>query len=222
MPVPYPGYMGSRRVLLVAALAGAAGIAAAVFLPHSPQGLRDLVLGAGVAAPLIALGAWLLLTPAMVSGTLLAAAGGLAFGAAEGALISVAGAVLGGMAAFGVARCAARTGAGPAFRSRGRLAKLEDLLERRGFQAVLAARLMPGVPATALHYAAGASRVRPRAFAGAIAIGALLRTTPYALLGQGVGSGSLAALLVAGASIAVGAAAAAALLRRVRRMPLPA
>jgi len=48
------------------------------------------------------------------------------------------------------------------------------LLERRGFAAVLAARLLPGVPATALHYACGMSPARTRAFAGAIAVGALL------------------------------------------------
>jgi uncharacterized membrane protein YdjX (TVP38/TMEM64 family) len=76
---------------------------------------------------------------------------------------------------------------------------------------------MPGVPVTGLHYAAGVSPVRARAFAGAMAIGALLRTVPYAVLGQGLASGSIATLLVAAASIALGALAAAALVRQVRR-----
>ena len=58
-----------------------------------------------------------------------------------------------------------------------------------------------------------------RAFAAAIAIGALLRTVPYALLGHSLGSGSIAALLVAAASIGLGALAAAVLVRQIRRQP---
>jgi hypothetical protein len=50
-----------------------------------------------------------------------------------------------------------------------------------------------------------------------MAIGALLRTVPYALLGNGLGSGSILALLIAGASIAVSALTAAVLVRRLRR-----
>ena len=74
---------------------------------------------------------------------------------------------------------------------------------------------MPAVPATGLHYVAGVSPVRKRAFAAAMALGALLRTAPYALLGQGIGSGSLATILIAGASIALGALTAAVLVRRL-------
>jgi uncharacterized membrane protein YdjX (TVP38/TMEM64 family) len=76
---------------------------------------------------------------------------------------------------------------------------------------------MPGVPATGLHYAAAVSRVRARTFAGAIAIGALVRTVPYALLGEGLGSGSLLTLFVAAGSIALSGLAAAFLIRLIRR-----
>jgi uncharacterized membrane protein YdjX (TVP38/TMEM64 family) len=92
---------------------------------------------------------------------------------------------------------------------------LESLLERRGFAAILAARLMPGVPASGLHYAAGLSPVRYRAFTAAIAIGALLRTTPYALLGHGLASGSPATIALAAASVAIGAAGALLIVHRL-------
>jgi hypothetical protein len=49
----------------------------------------------------------------------------------------------------------------------------------------------------------------------------LLRTTPYAVLGQGIGSGSLATIVIAAASIALGGLAAALLVRRLR-VPAPA
>jgi uncharacterized membrane protein YdjX (TVP38/TMEM64 family) len=46
-----------------------------------------------------------------------------------------------------------------------------------------AAQLMPGVPATGLHYVAGVAPVGVPAFAAAMALGALVRTAPYAVLG---------------------------------------
>jgi uncharacterized membrane protein YdjX (TVP38/TMEM64 family) len=192
-----------------------AAVAAAVMLPHSPSELRDLVLGAGVAAPALVLAAWVLLTPALFPGTLLAAAGGLAFGAAGGSALAAGGAVLGGLAAFTLARTVGRGPAARLAERSPRLARLQALLERRGFAAILAARLMPGVPACGLYYAAGVSPVRYGAFTAAITIGALLRTTPYALLGGGLASGSTASIALAAASIAVGAAGALLIARRL-------
>jgi uncharacterized membrane protein YdjX (TVP38/TMEM64 family) len=210
----------SPRLIALAGAAIAGVVAVAVLLPHSPAGLRELLLGLGPAAPAIALGAWIVLTPALAPGALMAAACGLAFGALGGAALAFAGAVAGGLAAFALARTAARGPVERLMQSRPRLARVGGLLERRGFAAVLAARLMPGVPATGLHYAAGMSPVRAGHFAGAIAIGALLRTVPYALLGEGLGSGSLLTLLLAGGSIALGGLAAIVLIRRLRRTAL--
>jgi uncharacterized membrane protein YdjX (TVP38/TMEM64 family) len=202
-------------------------IATGLWLPHSPAELRDLALSAGLAAPAAALAAWVLLTPALFPGPVLAAAGGLAFGAVGGTAIACAGAVLGGVAAFWLARTVARERVTQLARRSARLQRVQGLLERRGFASVLAARMMPGVPATGLYYAAGISPVRPRAFTAAIAIGALLRTTPYALLGQGVASGSPLTIGIAAGSIAIGGAVALLLLRGLRdvtslSVPVPA
>ena len=78
---------------------------------------------------------------------------------------------------------------------RAKLREVHALLERRGFLAMLAARLMPGVPAASLHYVAGVAPGRTR---------------------PGDRLGSLATILIAGASIVVGAVTAAVLVRRVR------
>ena len=208
--------MPPRRLIGLATVVIAAVLVAIIALPPSPAGLRQLLDGLGPAAPAIAIVAWIALTPAMFPGTVLAAAGGLAFGALGGAALALVGAVAGGMAAFVVARTAARAPVDRYVRGSARLARAAALLERRGFAVVLAARLLPGVPATGLHYAAAVSPVRARAFAGAIAIGALLRTVPYALLGDGLGSGSLVTTLVAAASIALSGLAAAVLIRQIR------
>ena len=191
-------------------------IGAAVVLPHSPAQLRNVVLAAGVAAPLVLLAAWVVLTPVLFPGPVLAAAGGLAFGAAGGTALAWGGAVLGGLAAFSVARTVARGAVEPRVRRSPRLQRVNALLERRGLAAVLAARLMPGVPASGLHYAAGVSSVRRSAFTAAIAIGALLRTTPYALLGDGLATGSAVPLIAAAASVVIGAGGATLLLRQAR------
>jgi uncharacterized membrane protein YdjX (TVP38/TMEM64 family) len=206
-----------HRLLGALGLVLVAVITATVLLPHSPAELRDLVAGAGLAAPVAALVAWVLLTPALFPGTVLAAAGGLAFGAVGGAVLAFGGAVLGGLAAFTLARTAAGEVGQRLMGRSPRLARVNEQLERRGFTAILAARLMPGVPATALHYAAGASPVRYGAFTAAIAIGALVRTAPYAVLGQGLASGSPLAAALAVIPVAIGAAGGMVLVRRMRR-----
>jgi len=206
-----------RRLIGLVGVAIAGFIAVTLLLPHSPTRLGELLLGLGPAAPAIALGAWLVLTPVLFPGTLLAAACGLAFGVFGGAALAFAGAVVGGLAAFALARTFARGRVERFLHARPRLMRVHALLEHRGFGAVLAARLMPGVPASGLHYAAGVSPVPARSFIAAIAIGALLRTVPYAVLGQGIGSGSVLTMLVAGGSIALGGLAAAVLVRQVRR-----
>jgi uncharacterized membrane protein YdjX (TVP38/TMEM64 family) len=208
-----PRLLGPLGLVLLAV------VTATVLLPHSPAELRDLVAGAGIAAPVAALVAWVLLTPALFPGTVLAAAGGLAFGALGGAVLAFGGAVLGGLAAFALARTAAGGVGQRLVRRSPRLARVNKQLEQRGFTAILAARLMPGVPATALHYAAGVSPVRSGAFTAAIAIGALVRTAPYAVLGQGLASGSLLAVALAVVPIATGSAGGMLLVRHLRHAP---
>lgn len=209
--------MPPRRFCALAALALAAVAGATVLLPHSPAGLLELLLSAGPAAPIAVLAAWILLTPALFPGTVLAATGGLAFGAAGGAALAFGGALAGGLAAFTLARIAVSGRADRLVARSTRLARVDALLERRGFAAVLAARLTPGVPATGLHYVAGASRVRTGTFIAAMAVAAPLRTVPYAVLGTGLAAGSILTLVIAASSIALGAIASMLLVRHVLR-----
>ena len=169
------------RILALTTGVGACAIAAGALAPHSPAALSAAVADLGILAPLAALAAWALLTPALFPGTVLAAAGGLALGAVMGTAVSLAGALLGALAAFAVARAG---GGGAGGRIGGeRLRALRDRLERRGFLAVLLLRAAPGVPATALNYAAGLSRIRLRDFTAGIALGGSPRVAAYALLG---------------------------------------
>ena len=90
-------------------------------------------------------------------------------------------------------------------------------LERRGFLAMLAARLRLGSPATGLHYVAGVAPVGVPAFAAA------WRSAPWCGRPHMPCSardrlGSLATILIAGSSIAVGAVTAAVRVRRLRSL----
>jgi len=208
--------MAIRRLMPALVLLAATFAAAALLLPKSPSELRDLLVSIGAFAPLVAVGAWLLLTPALFPGTVLAAASGLAFGTIGGTGLALGGAVAGGVIAFVLARTVARRHVEGLVARRRRLRSISHLLERRGFAAVLAARLMPGVPVTALHYAAGLSPVRLRSFVGAMSIGALLRTVPYVLLGQGIGTGSPVVVAVGAASIVLGGAGGSLLLWQLK------
>jgi uncharacterized membrane protein YdjX (TVP38/TMEM64 family) len=203
-----------RRLVVVAPLLAAAAATAIAGLPHTPPGLRAVVTGAGAAAPVVALAAWIVLTPAMFPGTVPAAACGLAFGAGPGTAVAWAGSTLGALAAFTIARRAARAQAERALGRRG--ARVRAAIERHGFSSVLAARLAPGVPATALNYVAGLTRVRARHFAAAIALGGAPRAAAYAVLGAGLAGGSPALLAAAAAAVGAVGAVGGALAWRLR------
>jgi len=207
-----------RRLLPVALAIALAFAVAALTVPHSPTALRAALPG-GAAAVAVALGAWVALTPAMFPGTVLALASGLAFGVAGGSLVAIAGGTAGGCAAFALARWGSRGRAADALRH-ARARRLVERLERRGILGVALLRVAPGVPATALHYACGLTRVRARDFAAGIALGGAPRAIPYVLVGAGLGAagGPSPVLLAIGAGgIAVAALAGLAVAARARR-----
>ena len=147
----------------------------------SADRVRDAVdpLGAGAVPVFVVVSA--LLTCALFPGPLLAGASGLLFGTALGTPVSITAATLGAVLAFSIARFVAHD----AVQTLGgeRLAPLQDWIERRGFWAVLYARIAPGVPYSLVNYAAGLTKVAPPAFAAATAIGVAPRAFAYTALG---------------------------------------
>jgi uncharacterized membrane protein YdjX (TVP38/TMEM64 family) len=184
----------TRPGIRLAIMVGGAGLLfglAALLLPHSPSALQHVVRTWGWAGPILFVALWAALTPALFSGTVLATAAGLLFGAALGTALGVLGATLGALVSFGIAR---RWGMGAfqqiAGKRGGRLELVQARVARSPFRAVLALRLMPGMPATWLNYAVGLTRVRPVPFAAASALGGLPRVFIYAGLSGGASHGS--------------------------------
>lgn len=192
------------RLALLAALVGALFALVALSGGLSAGRVRDAVHGWGLLAPLAFVVVSAALTVACFPGPLLAGAAGLLFGTALGTPTAIVAATAGACAAFAVSR---RVGAGAVERLSGpRLDALQGWIAARGFLAVLYARILPAVPYSLVNYAAGLTRVRLAAFAGATALGCAPRAFAYAALGgsfRNLGSPAAIAAIVVLAGMAL-------------------
>lgn len=151
-------------------------------------------------------------------------AAGLLFGVPVGTLLSA----LATAGAAGVQNAiGSRFGGARAERLLGRRGKaVDDLLDRRGFAAVLYVRLTPFAPFTALNYATGVTRLGPFTIAAGTGIAMLPRIYGYTALGGNLDDLGSTESIVAFALIAVSAALGVALIVRAgwrhRRGPRPA
>jgi uncharacterized membrane protein YdjX (TVP38/TMEM64 family) len=173
---------------------------------HDPGRLRTQVVAAGPLGWLIFGAVYALASLAPLPKTPLTVAAGALFGLAAGSVIVLAAATAGALLAFGIGRTVGRAGVD---RLTGRrVARVQDLLERRGLTAVLIARLVPVIPFTALNYAGGATRLRLSHYTLGTVLGIIPATVAYVALGRyGTSPGSwqfglslavLAALTVGG------------------------
>lgn len=178
--------MGPRfRILSLVGFVAACVAALALSGSVSVDRVRDAADGYGLLGPVLFVLVSSALTVGFFPGPILAGASGLVFGTALGFPVSLASAVLGASLAFSVSRWWAHDAvaevAGP------RITAFREFVGRRGFLAVFYARLAPGVPYTAVNYAAALTPVRLPVFAGATAIGAAPRAFAYTALGGQVG-----------------------------------
>jgi len=189
-PAPSTGRLATVAAFVILLLA-----AGFLLVPRDPDRIREAVDAAGALAPVAFVGAGALLALSLFPFPVVAGAGGLLFGWAAGAALSVLAETLGACAALGLARHGAR---GWAARLAGpRLAAVLAGVARRGFSAVLLVRVLPGVPAHPANYAFGLTPVSARAFAAATLLGTAPRALAYAALGGTLGDLSSATSLAA-------------------------
>jgi uncharacterized membrane protein YdjX (TVP38/TMEM64 family) len=142
--------------------------------------------GAGWTAMVLGL-ALVLLTP--VPRSAVSALVGLVAGFGPGLAVALAGGLLAALAAFGLSRTLGRSAAARLAGSR--LARVDALMERRGFVAVLAGRLLPMVPFVVLSYGAGLTAIRWVPYAAGTALGLIPSTVVQ--VGIGASAGAVAA-----------------------------
>lgn len=170
-----------RLGLLVGVVAAGTIVFLVVGLP-SQDAVAQLIEDAGLLAPVVFVVVYAGLTVLLFPGAILTAAGGAVFGVVAGTLLAVVAATLGAVAAFLVGR---RLGRAQVERVAGRrMGRLDDWIRRRGFLAVLYARLLPVLPFNALNYIAGVTGVSTRNYSLATAIGIVPGTFAYAALGS--------------------------------------
>lgn len=185
-----------RPALLGALVVAAVVVALVVGVPPIAE-IRAAVAGAGWAGPVLfaALYAGLSLTP--VPATVLTVAAGVLFGWTVGVPVAMAGAFTGAAVGFLLARHLGRSaldGVGGE-----RLARLDDLLRRRGLLAVLAVRMVPVLPFAVINMVCGLSALRTRDYLVGTGVGMLPAVTAFVGIGAyGTEPGSLPFLVSAG------------------------
>jgi uncharacterized membrane protein YdjX (TVP38/TMEM64 family) len=210
-----------RLIVLAAALVAAFAAVAAAGI--GPDDARRWISEAGPAGPVLFVLAGAVLGLGLFPGHVTAAVAGMLFGAAAGTGLALAAAVLGALLCLLAARLLGAGAVTALLGPRGR--HWQEWVREHGFSAVLASRLAPGTPSGVVNYLAGLAGIRPRAFAAAVALGALPKTIAYVSLG-GALSDPVSPRGAVAVALYVGAAAAGALLARrlvaSRPAPMPA
>lgn len=170
----------TRLALLVVFVAVAATVGFLV-APTDVEAIRRAAGEWGWAGALVFLIAYAALTLTPVPKNLLGIAAGVVWGFWIALLLVYVGALIGAAASFVIGRALGReaverlTGA--------RVARLDEMLARRGFLAVLGVRLIPVVPFTLINYGAGLTAVRRRDYALGTIVGILPGSAAYVALG---------------------------------------
>jgi uncharacterized membrane protein YdjX (TVP38/TMEM64 family) len=179
-PRPRSRHVWIRLVGLVAIVAAAAAVAGVVGMPDPAQ-LRAAIAAAGPVAPALFVLLYAAATLAPLPKNVLAAVAGLLFGLAVGLAVVFLAALLGALAAFALGRVLGREAVERLTGTR--VARVDALLRRRGLLAVLAVRLVPVLPFTAINYAAGLTAIRTQDYIVGTALGIIPGIIAFVALG---------------------------------------
>ncbi len=197
---------GSLRRLLRPTLLLLGLLAAGLLLRHLPGHPDGLLPGVGrlrdgVSGRMLFLLAGSLICALGLPRQAVCFAGGIAYGLAEGTLLSTLATLGGCLLGFGWARLAGRDWARARLegRAQGWLARLDRRVSARPFVTVLFFRLLPVGSSLALNLAAGVLGIALLPFAAATLLGSLPQTVIFTLLGDGtrIGHGVQVLLAVA-------------------------
>jgi uncharacterized membrane protein YdjX (TVP38/TMEM64 family)/rhodanese-related sulfurtransferase len=170
------------RAALIVALAAGLALAFANRGQFSQEALQQWLASAGWWAPVLFIAIYAAGTVLFLPGSVLTLAAGALFGILPGALYSLAGATLGAVLAFLVARHLA--GVWVAQKTGGRLKQLIEGVEAEGWRFVAFVRLVPLFPFNVVNYALGLTRIPLGSYALASAVCMLPGALAYAWLGH--------------------------------------
>ena len=145
------------RLLMLAVLVTAIGVAVHYRGALNTQALESWVQQFGAAGPLVFMAIYALGTVLFFPGSVLTLAGGALFGPVWGTLYNLTGATLGATLAFLIARYLASDWV--ARKASGWMKQLMDGVEKEGWHFVAFVRLIPLFPFNLLNYALGITRI---------------------------------------------------------------
>ena len=177
-------FLASPKLRLTVFLGLVVASAAAFYFVGTPseKQAKQLIEDAGAMAPVVFVIGYAALTVVMFPGIIPAAASGAVFGVVAGTALSLVGATLGAIAAFLLGR---KLGRKDVERIAGkRMRRIDDWIGRRGFLAVLYARLIPVVPFNVLNYVSGVTSVTTREYSLATLVGMVPGTFLHVALGS--------------------------------------
>lgn len=186
-----------RTGALVAVVLVMVWLAFNVRLP-SLSSLQDTMQGLGWWTGFAFVGLYAVVAMTPIPVTIMALAGGLLFGIAGGSLLSIVGAVIGGWAAYWLARFLGRQAVTKLLGSHA--AKVQHQLDGAGFQAVFMLRLLPGFPYWPVNYGSGAFGVTQRDFLGASVIATIPGQVSLVAIGAFIAEQSVEHVVVIGVS----------------------
>lgn len=167
----------------------------------STDAIRAVVAGSGAVGVLAFVAIYVACTLLVLPKAVLSITAGIAFGFLPGVVVVLVAATAGACAAFVVGRWLGRDAvermAGP------HLARLDALVARYGFSAIVLMRLVPLIPFTVINYATGLTSVGFRSYAAATAIGIVPGTVAYVALGAFGASPTSPAFIAAVIALAV-------------------
>lgn len=189
----------ARLAIAIAVLAATLAVLAGQGL-LSPARIRELVQEAPVAAPIVFVALYALLTVLLIPGGVRSLLAGALFGPVWGTVVTVIGATIGATIAFLIARSVGRAHVeritGP------RITRIDRWITDRGLGAVLFVRLVPFFPFNTVNYAAGLTGLRLRTFVLGTLIGMTPGTAAYVGLGAGLDAPSSRGFLASAALLA--------------------
>jgi uncharacterized membrane protein YdjX (TVP38/TMEM64 family) len=173
-PPPLPAPRGAARRVALLALLLLAGFAALRFTPLADRLHRETLvalfdtLRTSWWAPVALVALFLVISPLGIPVSPLVLVGGLVFGVVWGSALNFAGCFGGAAVSYTLARLLGRDFV--VHLTRGRLARVERLLSRRGFWPLARIRFLP-IPFALVNYGAALAGMPPGVFYSATAVG---------------------------------------------------
>ena len=153
------------------------------YLPEFAQWVNQF----GVWAPVVYVLAYITVVVLMMPAFLLIIAGGAVFGTIYGSLLAMTGAMLGGTAAFLIARYLARDAVARRVAGNPKLSIIDGSIGKDGARIVFLLRLSPAVPFVLSNYALGITQIRLSHFAAGT-VGLFPMALAFAAYGSAAGA----------------------------------